>query len=282
MIIDMKYHIASLVAVLLALGLGILIGSTILGNNVNEVIVQQQDKIYENLKQDLEQLKNEKKAALEEAADFKNLYNISNDFEKKLMPQLITDKLKGKKVAIIEIQDTSNFPQTEELLINALKTAGCDIASVTKLCGIELLNDEKIRKLLAVKMMLNDGSKTNVLKCIADEIAAGIFTDQNFENLEYFEQLKILSLKGRYGIPVDNVIVVNNSNLKNNVRCFNFDLPVIKKMLSKNVKVYGVEPANIDSSYFTYYNRLKIETVDNIDTIPGQVSLILKMAGMNQ
>ena len=48
--IDIRYHIASIVAVFLALGLGVLIGSTIVGD---DLLVDQQKKLLDRLKNSL-------------------------------------------------------------------------------------------------------------------------------------------------------------------------------------------------------------------------------------
>jgi len=51
MIIDLRYHIVSLVAVFLALGIGILVGSTVLGG---DTLVKQQEELAGRLEQHLE------------------------------------------------------------------------------------------------------------------------------------------------------------------------------------------------------------------------------------
>ena len=54
MIIDFRYHIASLAAVFLALGLGILIGSSLLSD---EKLYEQQGKLVDRLEADLASLR---------------------------------------------------------------------------------------------------------------------------------------------------------------------------------------------------------------------------------
>ena len=55
--IDLKYHIASIVAVFLALGLGVIIGSTIVGD---DLLVDQQQKLIERLEEQFYTLKDRK------------------------------------------------------------------------------------------------------------------------------------------------------------------------------------------------------------------------------
>lgn len=74
--IDLKYHIASIVAVFLALGLGVIIGSTIVGD---DLLVDQQQKLIERLEEQFYTLKDRENELLEDN-NYKEqlLYNYEN------------------------------------------------------------------------------------------------------------------------------------------------------------------------------------------------------------
>ncbi len=275
MIIDLKYHIASLIAVFLALGIGILVGTAVLGNDVNDVIVQQQKQMVEKLNRDFEQIRKENKAAQDEIAAYKTSLNISKDFEKQILPLLVTSRLNGKQIAIIE---TNSYGFHEDW-INTLKLAGAKVTSVTTVLeGFELKN-ETTRKEIATKLMLNDTSEAAVAKEVAKEISVGIISAQNIENLHYFEQIGMIQTSGDYGVPVNSVIFVGGSQADPGDRLANLDLPMMKYFLSQNIPVYGVETSDVVYSYMKQYQKLKVSTVDNIDMVPGQVSLVLAISG---
>lgn len=275
MIIDIRYHIASLIAVFLALGIGILIGSAVLGNNVNEAIVQQQKQIVDNLQKDFDQMRQENQNAQDEIANYKTALTIHKQFEQSVVPALLQNKLKDKNIAIIE---TSSYGFHEEW-INNIKLAGAKVISVTTVLeGFDLKNDET-RKALATKLLLTDSSEASVSKEIAREIAGGIISAQNIENLQYLEQLGLIKFLGEYGTPVDAVIFVGGSQTEPNERLANLDLPMIKGFLSQKISVYGVETSDVAFSYMKEYQKLKVTTVDNIDQSAGQVSLIAAISG---
>jgi len=49
--------------------------------------------------------------------------------------------------------------------------------------------------------------------------------------------------------------------------------------LERNVPVFGVETSDVAYSYMKEYQKLKVSTVDNIDMIPGQLSLVMSVYG---
>lgn len=275
MIIDLKYHIASLISVFLALGIGILIGSAVLGNDVNDVIVQQQKQIVDNLQTDFDQMRKENQSAQDEIKTYKAALGIHKQFEQSIIPALIQKKLKDKKIAIIE---TSSYGFHEEW-INILKLAGAEVISITTVLeGFDLKNED-MRKAVATKLLLTDTGENAVSKEIAREITGGIISAQNIENLQYLEQLGLIKFSGNYGNPVNAVIFVGGSQTEAADRLNNLDLPMVKEFVGLNIPVFGVETSDVAFSYMKGYQKLKVTTVDNIDQTAGQISLVAAISG---
>jgi hypothetical protein len=200
---------------------------------------------------------------------------VSKQFELQLLPSLVADKLAGKKVAIVE---TSNSGFNNDW-INTLKLAGAKVHSITTVLDGISLTDQKVRNDIATKLMLTDSSEAAMTKEISKEIAAGIITAQNIENLHYFEQQGLIKTSGEYGVPIDSVIIVGGSQTDVGDRCANLDIPMMDYFLSKKIHVYGVEASEVEYSYMKQYQKLKVSTIDNIDMIPGQVSLVMAVYG---
>jgi outer membrane murein-binding lipoprotein Lpp len=275
MIIDIKYHIASLVAVFLALGIGVLIGSAVLGTNVNDIVMNQQKQIVDELNRKMDQIRKDNKAVQEEINHYKSALDISKEFETKTLPILVANKLYGRQVAIIE---TTNYGINDQW-INTLKNSGAKVKSITAVQEGFSLKNEETRKGIAAKLMLSNTSEAAVTKEVANELAVALTSAQNPEKLHYFEQLGLIKTSGEYGVPVNAVIFVGGSQIDMGDRCANFDLPMISYFLSKNIPVYGVEPSNVVFSYMKQYQKLKMSTIDNIDMISGQVSLVMAVYG---
>lgn len=272
MIIDLRYHIASLVAVFLALGLGILIGTNLLGN---DVMVKSLKTASDKIEKNLDSLRLENKKAQEEISAYKETVNMQNQFEKQTIPMLVYGKLAGRRVAIIE---TNNYGLHDEW-INTLNKAGAKVTSITTFIEGFNLDDEAKRGLISTKLMLQSGEEKDIYKSVAEEIYGGIMTGQNMENLQYFGSLGLLKTSGNYGVPVNAVIFVGGSRDKETARVSELDVPMMKFFLSNKISIYGVENSEVEYSYMRDYQKLKISTVDNVDFYPGQYSLVMAIAG---
>ncbi|WP_418792393.1 copper transporter [Phosphitispora sp. TUW77] len=275
MIIDFKYHIASLVAVFLALGIGILVGSSFLGENVNDAIIQQQKQMVNNLNRDFEQMRLDNKVAQEEIEACQSALNISKQYEEQVLPVLLSGKLEGKQIAVIE---TNNYDFHDKWL-SILEMTGANVVSVTTVLEGFDLSKEETKTSIRTKLMLKDDSEAAVSKELAREISEGVISAQNLENLHYFEQLELIQNSGEYGVPIDAVIFVGGSQEDFGNRCTNFDLTMMNCFLERNIPVFGVETSDVAYSYMKEYQKLKVSTVDNIDMVPGQMSLVMAVYG---
>ena len=275
MIIDLKYHIASLIAVFLALGIGVMVGSAVLGDNVNDVIMQQQKQVVDDLNRNFDKMRKDNLQAQDEIADYKAALNLSEQFEKQMLPMLVSGKLTGKTIAVIE---TNNYGVHEDW-INTLKLAGARVASVTTVLESSNLKKEESRKAVSTKLMLNNTAEDTVTKEMAREIAVGVISAQNIENLNYFEQQGLIKISGDYGVPVNAVILVGGGQAGVVDRTAMLDLPMINYFISQKIPVFGVEISDVEQSYMKQYQRFKISTVDNVDMVPGQVSLVMAIYG---
>ena len=85
-------------------------------------------------------------------------------------------------------------------------------------------------------------------------------------------------MRGGFTGPPDFVILAGGSKNKDE-KVFKVDIPLIKKLREKSIPLIGVEASQIEHSYMEYYQKQGISTVDNVDTIIGQISLALIMTG---
>lgn len=246
MIIDVRYHVASLVAVFLSLGLGILIGSIIVGESLVEEIVEQQESMVSKLEGDYEAIKNEAKKYQEQLTAIQETIHLYKRYAEESIPYVIKDKLPAKRIAIIQNGDLE-IPQ--KFFYN-LKIAGAEIISYTKFSPDLYADSERIEDLISAlggtkkeqadtKNLENNGRVDCVL------ISHGYLnpTGINFTSAQRFEEILLEKLHV-YGIPVYVV---------------------------KGNRSYAVD----DRLYKDY----TVSTVDDINTVPGQVALILAMAG---
>ena len=269
MIIDYKYHIASLVAVFLALGIGILIGSTMLGN---DTLIEYQKQVTDRLENQLQSMRETNESIQAKASALEVDSGIHKQFEKEVLPVLVTGRLEGKNFALVEL-NTFGFPPEITRIIN---DAGGQVTSVTSINNIydkpETLDD--LFNVLGWEET-DHGKQTAKL---ATEVAAGI---NNGDSEVFFETLKendVIKTSGDYGIPVDGLIIVGGG-YGDDKRDMQFDLSTIDYFQDLNIPVLCVEETDVNFSYVKDYQRKHVSTIDNIDTAPGQLAMVLALSG---
>lgn len=270
MIIDYRYHIASLVAVFIALGIGILIGSALLGN---DAIAERQKQLADRLEVQLEELRQKNEAVQAKANSLEIDNNIQKQFEKQVLPPLVAGKLTGKRIAIVE---TNSYGFRDDL-VNTLSMSGATVQSVTTvLNGFDLTGH---KDLLIKELGLKITDDKQIVSYLATETARGILTGEKQALLNTLAQADLIKLSGDYGVPIDAVIFIGGSQDKALVKTDVVDYPMIDYFLQQKLPVFGVEETDVTYSYMKDYQKKRVSTVDNVETSPGQLALVMAIAG---
>ncbi|MGE5389745.1 MAG: copper transporter, partial [Deltaproteobacteria bacterium] len=199
--IDLRYHIASIVAVFLALGLGILIGSTIVGD---DLLVDQQKKVIDRLELQFEELRT-REAELTTDSEYKsNIINKYENYSQAVQPLLIQGHLKDYKVALVVCGD-SDVPAG---LQNTLSMAGAQVVSKTVVLANMKLDNTKQRAALADYYNLDTKTSPDTLRrYIAGSVGNVITGKAQPDVISYLQSNELVRLTGDTSIPVNGVIV---------------------------------------------------------------------------
>lgn len=268
MIINLRYHVASLVATFLALGIGILIGSIILGN---DTLVKQQQQLTRKLEIQIEELRKKNEAIQVQINNLEMSNNVKEQFEKQSLPFLVEGRLSKYQLAIIEINNHRFLPELTE----TLKMSGATVLSTTTVFPDFNFNQEEIQTFLGQK----DLTPEFITMRLANEIGKSIITGNNQNLINFLSTQDLVKVTGQYGIPLNGVIIIGESQEQKTSESATFDLLLIDYFLKQKISVFGVEETKVNHSSMKAYQRKGITTLDNIDTIPGQVALILAIEG---
>jgi hypothetical protein len=115
--ISFRFHLVSLIAVFLALGLGILVGSTV----VDQVIVDRLDREIKDVRHDSSQANEENRLLKDQIAQ-------NEDFLKKQAPYAVDQRLAQQPVVVIA--DKGIDSGTLKSMVTMLKSAGADVPGV--------------------------------------------------------------------------------------------------------------------------------------------------------
>jgi cell division protein FtsB len=257
MFINMRYLVITLIAVFLALGIGILIGFQL---DSQDIILQQQDDLIKSLENKFDQLTQTNQSLENQIKQLQSNIERDQAFMKNIFADYVQNKLSGLTVTIIETSESSLYPQ----LKYALETAGATI-------NASIVVTDKI--LSTAEEQQSPELELPIAAIIADAIAYG-----QTKSINTLQQQGFIEIKGNFDTTCDFVIIVGGSN-EETKKPEIVDVPLIQELKKMSINVVGVESSDAGYSYMDYYKKEQISTVDNVDTIIGQTSLVLIMTG---
>ncbi|MGE5583390.1 MAG: copper transporter [Bacillota bacterium] len=273
MIIDLRYHVVSLVSVFLALGLGIIIGAN-LGVSANpqfEKQIARLEQTYQKIREDQKSLQ-----ASIQAKD--NEIESANQFLTAIVPNLITNRLVGKRIAIIRTNDTVDFKYAKKLA-GILRQAGAEVTSITTFNKTVNLSDVQLKNEIYDAFDFPATEDKNFVSVMALKVAQIIVNGQGSAQLIFLQNKELVQLWGDYNRGyVDTVIFFGGGMTPESNHQSEIDLPLLDAFNKAKVSVIGVEPSFVTNSYMRSYQSKCQGTVDNIDTPPGEVTLVYLLA----
>ncbi len=138
MIMDFRYHLFTITAVFAALGLGILIGTSIIGN---EGLIKEQQKIINNIAKDINYLQTKNSTLTQDIKKLKEELNYRQERERKFLSLLMEEKMQGRKYVI--------YTGGQEISSNIRKIfnlAGAELKLIRN--DKQIKNEEEINKII--------------------------------------------------------------------------------------------------------------------------------------
>ncbi len=257
--LDFRYHALSLVAVFLALGIGI-----VLGAGLGDSVVSQANKdVRSSLRDDLLN-------ALTDARKASGQVAQRDRFDTAAFPYITGRKLRGKRVAIVSSgalpQDVANSAR------NAVKDAGGTVDSLSRF-------DAK-PDLLALGSKLGRrfqllGTAPAQLRPLGRRIAVGLVSGNSVA--KQLENAFPDDFTGDYK-GADAVIFYRTDDTRDN-QSKTFESALIEGLRASGAPTVGVERTATDPSQIPYYVNAGLSTVDDLDIPPGRIALVLALAG---
>lgn len=271
MLLNIRYYVLMITSVFLALGIGIIIGFSLDGQ---EIFIEQQQGLISELEQRFNELKMEN-TSLRVMADSKNSeLTRYESFSYSVFSELVRDCLYGIRVAIIESE--GNFMTKE--LIDVLELTGVKVTSVTMLTQ-EYINPN-IRSIGALKesmdVLVDEGRfHFHMARGLIDSIAKG----QDTALVRHMKELGLIKVSGIYDGGVDFFLFIGGGLEKVPEKAELVDIPLIKAIKMFEIPVVGAERSGCETSHINLYKPLDIPTIDNIDSVIGRYSLIRVLQG---
>jgi len=251
--------------------MGILIGTSMIGS---DTISKQQKKMIEGIEKEFTILREENKANADALLQAQEAMSDQQRFDQEVLPILVRNKLQGRKIAVVDL----NYDRDHDGLANVLRSAGAEVPSVTVI-NLSLLADSDLSKQTAGMLGKEESDPEKYLPDLARLLAEAVAAGANSDLVRFLDDHEVLKMSGTYGPPLQDVVVIGGCENKKNDNFKNFDQVMIKSWQKAGYNVYGVEDSDTAVSYMRYYHSNSLSTVDNIDTVYGQVSLVMAIYG---
>lgn len=258
--LDFRYHALSLVAVFLALGIGILLGTTI----GDQLVSEANRDLSSSLRRDVVEARGSARAA-REALDERERF-IGASFER-----IAGGRLRGRSVAIVSTGDLPD--EVETGVRDAVQDADGEVASVAEFTPPPRLPElgEAIPRRFD-GLLANDPRTASLGRAIGRSLASGGEVPRRLADR--------FPARFRGEFPrVDAIVFYREPGADRDKDQDRFDQGLIDGLRSTGVPVVGVETLDTDPSQVGFYEDRMPASVDSVDTAGGRIALVLTLAG---
>ena len=266
---DLRYHVASLAAVFLALIIGIVVGVAITRGG----FVSKAERKF--LSDQLAQAQGQRDAARQRANDLEQEQKATSEYVTKTYPALMSDRLKGKKIVLVSIGRIDG--DRLEDVRSALADAG--VPALLRVRAIKVpVDDEALDDVLSTRRAfaqyvgrdqlpdlgralggeLVQGGRTPLWSALSSQLGEEVFGPER---------------------PVADGVVVMRSVEPQRGGTARFLAGFYSGLAGAGPPAVGVEARRAKPSAISAFDRAGLSTVDSIDKLPGRLALVLLLAG---
>ncbi|KXG76817.1 copper transporter [Thermotalea metallivorans] len=272
MIINLKYYVITIVAIFLAIGVGIFIGIMLDGQ---ELIVEQQQQLVSQLEAKFDEFKT-KQDELQQRIDFLNAEREKTlKFMDIAYPEMVKNKLKDLDVIIIETSEDYAYSGITE----PFEKAGVHSVTNILIKNSFMLRDDQVAFEIAKDLKLKGTTREEIQKQLIKNFCDALISGNNFQLIQYLKDKKMIDDTGGLTFPADYIVIAGGSLTENKEILSTIEIPMIHFIKNRNIPVIGVEKLSVAYSNIPEYKKLRISTVDNVDTIIGKVSMLMVVSG---
>lgn len=260
-----RYHAASLIAVFIALAVGILVGAEFGGDALN------------NTRRDLEHsLVGNLQDARSQVDDLNADLNRSDEFAERVYPALTRDRLEGKRIAILALGGLPS-PVTEEVEEALAPTGG-------RLVGVGV-----VREPVDVNGLAEDLAKTRFADLQTDsdalsELGTGLGRQLTIGGKlpEVVRGHLFTRASGNFG-GLDGVIVVRDQpeemGTVQREKTNQLEAALMSGVTATRRPSVGVETSTDDSSSISFFQSNGLASVDDVDLTAGKLATVFALLG---
>ena len=265
--IGYRHLVTSLIAIFIALGLGIFIG--------HFISAKDQASSIEQLPSQYELNSEENGYAAVVATNVELLESIAmyEEFGKVLLDSLLNERLAGKNLALI----VTGHQEVPTSMLEVLDLAGAKIVSQTIVGDLSIPAEALSKSLIDFYGLPVQATGEEIRRQIGISTGVIVSGQNSSSTVEYLTQWNLVHFAGDYQVPVDGFIILGGAIQDEVNASTSFDIGLILGLgQHPGVKV-GVECSEVAVTYMSEYQQLRLRTIDNVDQMPGQYALVMAL-----
>jgi Copper transport outer membrane protein, MctB len=265
---DLRYHVASLAAVFLALIIGILVGVGIADRGYL-------DKGTRGLlEQQVAKLQNQLDKTSQQAGNLGREQDAARTYISQTYPVLVRNRLRGKRVAIVFVGSVDGGLRSA--VTRALTDAGGEQLRLRVLTvpidGPQI--DATLASSPNAASFRGQGRFETLGRALGQELMLG--GDTPLWNA--LTDVLVEQREGGSKDPADGVIVVRTAKPQKNATS-RFLLGLYSGLGSTSAPAVGVEASDARTTAIPVYKNAGLSSVDDVDTLAGKLALVLLLQG---
>jgi hypothetical protein len=266
-VFDFRYHALSLVAVFLALAVGLLLGIAV---GDAGLVSSARENIESSLRGDV-------RASRAEAADLRAELDRRQNYEKQIYPDLVAGRLAGRQVGLLFLGGADDAVVDE--VRSAIEPAGAALRWVSVLrepTDVAALADRASGT--RYESLVADGE---LLKPYAERVGVQLVTTGRL--VTQARPALMRSFSGDLGL-VDAVVVVRPAKRPQQSddqagATATLEDGIVRGIARTDAPVVGVEELDTDPSQVGWYRDRGLASVDSVDEVSGRAALVFALAG---
>jgi len=266
---DLRYHVASLAAVFLALMVGIVVG---VGISDRGFLRGTERSLFEkeisNLRREVDGLRRSRSA---DASDVR----AADAMLRVTYPELVQERLSGKRVALVFVGAVD--AKVEDDVRRALEDAAAP--PVLRLRAIKVpIDPASMDGALEGRPALTAYEGVDKLGALGRELGQELVTGGETPLWDRLSSELVEERSGAGGRPADGVVVARSAEPQHGLT-EEFLGGLYSGLADGGVPAVGVESAQATRSAVVPFHRGGLSTVDAVDTLGGRAALVLLLAG---
>jgi len=267
-VFDFRYHVASLIAVFIALVIGILVGIGLSGRGFVS------DAERKNLESRIDDLTKDRDAARSQLAEVTSRQAATDHYADETYDALVASRLDGKRIATVFV---ASLDRTVDSAVEQAVQAGG--GRVSRLRALRVpLDVRAIERIVSRRPALREYAGTDHLRTLGRDIGLELVFGGKTPLSDALGEVLLEEREGGNQAPVDGIVVSRSAGPQVGPT-HDFLAGLYEGLAGSAVPAVGVERSHSGSSAVPVFTQAGLSTVDGVETSAGRLALVLELAG---